>query len=106
MPQNLVLGIYAHIICLKAGVLVGFVSQKLGRNCQPPPLTRVSVRAFAVSADDPSACSTSEGSFANRHLRKQQLTRTKREYFNREAKKWIRWRAPLRNSTSTCPKSC
>ena len=34
------------------------------------------------------------------------LTRTQREYFNREAKKWIRWLAPSRNSTSTCPKSC
>ena len=33
-------------------------------------------------------------------------TRTQREYFRREAKKWSRSTEPSRNSTSTCPKSC
>src|SRR5712692_3958656 len=34
------------------------------------------------------------------------LTRMNREYFRREAKKWIRRVVPSINSTSTCPKSC
>jgi hypothetical protein len=32
MLRNLVLGIYAHIICLKTGIVVGFVSQVPGRS--------------------------------------------------------------------------
>ena len=33
-------------------------------------------------------------------------TRIVREYLSREAKNRIRWVAPSRYSTSTCPKSC
>src|SRR6516164_9470676 len=60
-------------------------------NGSPPQLCRCSARV-RTKLSAVSSCTT--------------LTRMKREYFSREAKKWIRRLEPSRNSISICPKSC